>query len=190
MTRRQHKWCGGNGVDLRTCMQQLLQHQRLDQVFHQPRRWTHQCCGWWHRFSRFSGYDIVGCSAKEKQHPCQQWWNGKALIVVYGQAIYTTVRMYVYPMLSRWNASYEYRWEHIFRKLIYPTLNRRHGLWLVERNVDKYEYYLSSSFPFVRGEVLPAPFSPPHLIVLSTLLCILSSSSSSLSPPLPSSHLS
>ena len=44
-------------------------------------------------------------------------------------------------------------------------------------------------FPFVRGEVLPAPFSPPHLIVFSTLLCLLSSSSS-LPPLLPSSHLS
>ena len=31
---------------------------------------------------------------------------------------------------------------------------------------------LSSSFPFVRGEVLPATFSPPHLIVFSTLLMI------------------
>ena len=48
---------------------------------------------------------------------------------------------------------------------------------------------LSSSFPFVRGEVLPATFSPPHLIVFSTLLCLLSSSSS-LPPLLPSSHLS
>ena len=48
---------------------------------------------------------------------------------------------------------------------------------------------LSSSFPFVRGEVLPATFSPPHLIVFSTLLCLLSSSSS-LPPRLPSSHLS
>ena len=48
---------------------------------------------------------------------------------------------------------------------------------------------LSSSFPFVRGEVLPATFSPPHLIVFSTLLCLLSSSSS-LPLLLPSSHLS
>ena len=48
---------------------------------------------------------------------------------------------------------------------------------------------LSFSFPFVRGEVLPATFSPPHLIVFSTLLCLLSSSSS-LPPLLPSSHLS
>ena len=48
---------------------------------------------------------------------------------------------------------------------------------------------LSSSFPFVRGEVLPATFPPPHLIVFSTLLCLLSSSSS-LPPRLPSSHLS
>ena len=44
-------------------------------------------------------------------------------------------------------------------------------------------------FPFVRGEVLPATLSPPHLLVFSTLLCLLSSSSS-LPPLLPSSHLS
>ena len=31
---------------------------------------------------------------------------------------------------------------------------------------------LSSSFLFVRGEVLPATFSPPHLIFFSTLLCL------------------
>ena len=48
---------------------------------------------------------------------------------------------------------------------------------------------LSSSFPFVRGEVLPATFSLPHLIVFSTLFCLLSSFSS-LPPLLPSSHLS
>ena len=42
---------------------------------------------------------------------------------------------------------------------------------------------------FLRGEVLPATSSPPHLIVFSTLLCLLSSSSS-LPPLLPSSHLS
>ena len=48
---------------------------------------------------------------------------------------------------------------------------------------------LSSSFPFVRGEVLLATFSPPHLIIFYTLLCLLSSSSS-LPPLLPSSHLS
>ena len=44
-------------------------------------------------------------------------------------------------------------------------------------------------FPFVTGEVLPATISPTHLIVFSTLLCLLYSSSS-LPPPLPSSHLS
>ena len=43
--------------------------------------------------------------------------------------------------------------------------------------------------PFVRGEVLNATSSPPHLIVFSTLICLLSSSSS-LPPLLPSSHLS
>ena len=37
---------------------------------------------------------------------------------------------------------------------------------------------LSSSFPFVRGVVLPATSSPSHPIVFSTLLCLLSSSSS------------
>ena len=44
-------------------------------------------------------------------------------------------------------------------------------------------------FPFVRGEVMPATFSLPHLLVFSTLLCLVSSSSS-LPPLLPSSHLS
>ena len=73
MTRRQRKWCGGNGVDLRTCMQPLLQHQRLDQVFHQPRRWTHQCCGWWHRFSPFSGYDIVGKGKTTPMSTMMKW---------------------------------------------------------------------------------------------------------------------
>ena len=43
-------------------------------------------------------------------------------------------------------------------------------------------------FPFVRGEVLPATFSLPHLLFFSTLLCLLSSSSS-LPPLLSSSHL-
>ena len=32
-------------------------------------------------------------------------------------------------------------------------------------------------FPFIRGDVLPATLSPPHLLVFSTLLCLLSSSS-------------
>ena len=44
-------------------------------------------------------------------------------------------------------------------------------------------------FPFVRGEVMPATFSLPHLLVFSTLLCLVSSSSS-LPPLLSSSHLS
>ena len=48
---------------------------------------------------------------------------------------------------------------------------------------------LSFSFPFVRGRVLSATSSPPHLIVFSNLPCLLSSSSS-LPPLLPSSHLS
>ena len=48
---------------------------------------------------------------------------------------------------------------------------------------------LSSFFAFVRGEVLPATSSSPHLIVFSTHLCLLSSSSS-LPPLMPSSHLS
>ena len=58
--------------------------------------------------------------------------------------------------------------------------------WYIQSD---YLISLSSSFPIVRGEVLPATFSPPHLIVFSTLLCLLSSSSS-LPPLLPSSHLS
>ena len=48
---------------------------------------------------------------------------------------------------------------------------------------------LSSSFSLYQGEVLPATFSPPHLLFFSTLLCFLSSSSS-LPPLLSSSHLS
>ena len=48
---------------------------------------------------------------------------------------------------------------------------------------------LSFSFPFIRGRVLSATSSPPHLMVFSTLPCLLSSSSS-LPPLLPSSHLS
>ena len=48
---------------------------------------------------------------------------------------------------------------------------------------------LSSSFSLYQGEVLPATFSPPHLLFFSTLLCLLSSSSS-LPPLLSSSHLS
>ena len=50
------------------------------------------------------------------------------------------------------------------------------------------DFSLFLFFPFVRGEVLPATFSPTHLIVFSTLLCLLSSSSS-LPPLLSSSHL-
>ena len=51
--------------------------------------------------------------------------------------------------------------------------------------IGAYPYFLPTLislflfFPFVRGEVLPATFSPPHLIVFSTLLYLLSSSSSS-----------
>ena len=30
--------------------------------------------------------------------------------------------------------------ENIFRMPIYPMLNRRPGIWLVESNVGKYEY--------------------------------------------------
>ena len=43
--------------------------------------------------------------------------------------------------------------------------------------ITRWHYYLSlPPFPFVRGEVLPATFSLPHLIVFSTLLCLMSSS--------------
>ena len=48
---------------------------------------------------------------------------------------------------------------------------------------------LSSFFPFVRGEVVPTTSSPPHLIVFSTLLCLLSSFYS-IPPFLPSPQLS
>ena len=59
----------------------------------------------------------------------------------------------------------------------------------VSRVKDYIYIYISSSFPFVGGDVLPATFSPPHLIVFSTLLCLFSSYSS-LPPLLSSSHLS
>ena len=49
--------------------------------------------------------------------------------------------------------------------------------------------YISSPFPFVGGDVLPATFSPPHLIIFSTLLCLFSSYSN-IPPLLSSSHLS
>ena len=49
--------------------------------------------------------------------------------------------------------------------------------------------YLSFSFPFVRDRVLSATSSPLHMIVFSTLPCLLSYCSS-LPPLLPSSHLS
>ena len=42
-----------------------------------------------------------------------------------------------------------------------------------------YHISLSSSFPFVGGEVLPATSSPPHLIVFSTLLSLVFFQSSS-----------
>ena len=48
---------------------------------------------------------------------------------------------------------------------------------------------LSFSFPFVMDRLLSATSPPPHLIVFSTLPCLLSSSSS-LPPLLPSPHLS
>ena len=73
------------------------------------------------------------------------------------------------------------------------TENRQYWKMMVKTawptNKWRWSLSLSSSFPFVRGEVLPATFLPPHLIVFSTLLCLLSSSSS-LPPLLPSSHLS
>ena len=47
---------------------------------------------------------------------------------------------------------------------------------------------LSSSISLYQGEVLPATFSPPHLLFFSTFLCLLYSSSS-LHPLLSSSHL-
>ena len=49
--------------------------------------------------------------------------------------------------------------------------------------------FVSSSFSFVRGDVLPATSSQPHLIVFVTLLFLLSSSSI-IPPLLSSSHLS
>ena len=61
--------------------------------------------------------------------------------------------------------------------------------WSEQRVAEMGVSLSSSFFPFIRGEVLPATFSPPHLLFFSTLLCLLSSSSS-LPPLLSSSHLS
>ena len=56
---------------------------------------------------------------------------------------------------------------------------RYNKLWRFNALISRRQYLsLSSSFPFVRGELLPATFSPPHLLVFSILLCLLSSSSS------------
>ena len=65
-----------------------------------------------------------------------------------------------------------------------------------DNNHENGVYTYVSSFPFVRGEVLPATFSPPHLIVFSTLLCLVFFFQSSSSPVFlaslltQSSHLS
>ena len=69
------------------------------------------------------------------------------------------------------------------------SISRKLGIIIIMKMVST-QYYVSS-FPFVRGNVLPATFLPPHLIVFSTLICLLSSSSNI--PPLlscshPSSH--
>ena len=64
-------------------------------------------------------------------------------------------------------------------------------VWILHSVINVLSSSVSLSlplFPFVRGEVLPATVSPPHLIVFSTLN--LFSSSSSLPPLLPSPHLS
>ena len=60
---------------------------------------------------------------------------------------------------------------------------------LLSRGEGNNIYLSLALIPFVWGDVLPATCSPPHLIVFSTLLCILSYFSS-LPPLLPSSHLS
>ena len=63
-------------------------------------------------------------------------------------------------------------------------------VWILHSVINVLSSSVSLSlplFPFVRGEVLPATVSPPHLIVFSTLSLF---SSSSLPPLLPSSHLS
>ena len=46
-----------NAVGRKQCrayMLTWLPHQRLDKIFHRPRRWTHQCCGRWHGYIRVS----------------------------------------------------------------------------------------------------------------------------------------
>ena len=62
-------------------------------------------------------------------------------------------------------------------------------IFLIVNAAEHYSFLSLPLFPFVRGEVMPATFSLPHLLVFSTLLCLVSSSSS-LPPLLPSSHLS
>ena len=57
----------------------------------------------------------------------------------------------------------------------------------IRRSLPVMKYLSLPLFPFFRGEVLPATSSPPHLIIFSTLLCILSSSSSL--PPLLAAFL-
>ena len=76
----------------------------------------------------------------------------------------------------------------LYCTLILPYLSYCCEIWGNTYKGRIHPLSLSSWFPFVRGEVLPATFSPPHPIVSSTLLCLLSSSS--LPPLLPSSHLS
>ena len=59
--------------------------------------------------------------------------------VVYGQALDTTFRMLIYPMLNKRNAN---------------PMTPDPGLWLVESNVDSYAYLWRP--PFVQGHVTPS----------------------------------
>ena len=63
------------------------------------------------------------------------------------------------------------------------------NLVLLPQNARFTHIWSLSGWAIVRGEVLPAHYSPPHMIVFSNLLCLLSSYSS-LPPRLSSSHLS
>ena len=62
-------------------------------------------------------------------------------------------------------------------------------VYVLSKDQAPLSYISLPLFPFIRGDVLPATFSPPHLLFFSTLLCLLTSSSS-LPPLLSSSHLS
>ena len=68
--------CGGGGNNVHVNM---VPHQRLDQIFHRPIRWTHECCGQWDGYIRVSLVVISRLFSKRKTM-CRQWSNGKTLM--------------------------------------------------------------------------------------------------------------